>query len=670
MSMSWTPDTLGYGAVSDDYGQWSMGAGHKFEVTRNMPKDAPGDFDYMLGAPVPGEGPFFGRVPIRAASAGALASGDALPGMALPAASVSGDVTGENLVLVGLIDSSVNVAHRRFRTASGASRIEGAWIMDGAAAGGTPFGRHLTGAEITQAIATYGTHEDDLLAALDLTSATNSYRPTQLNRRASHGTHVADIAAGYPPEADRHDIRLAAVSLPVFAVQDTSGAGLLVPILAGIDYVYAVARGLSDAYGRAVPVVLNLSFGFRAGPANGTHVIERALRGAHAAYEADMAAKFAASAPVASLVSAGNGQLAQSHLQGQGKALDAVMRVQPDDRTSSFVEVWVPRGADKIRVTLTEPGQTARTLFFKDLDPADLPPARLLAPSDATDLAATAVARVSVQAPAAALPAQGDVATEPFWRLLIALGPSATDRADGLGVAHGDWAIRVVAKNVDGTKLDGGALFARIQRDEGLLGFARYGRQSYFSDPIYDAHRFEAGNGDLIVSDVGIGSPVTRNGTVSGTATNRPSASATDLIAVGAALWDTGGASAYSAAGTGDYNAPDLMAAADTSRVLPGILGAGSRGATPVALNGTSVAAPQATRLLAEALCTTPPASYPGFAPRDVLATMASVPTRPSPSRPERRSNTVIRSERVQAGVLPVPPTLTTSVTRGAVPKR
>lgn len=662
MAPTWREDPATYGDVTDGYGQWSMGAGHKFETTRDVPNDAPGDFNYMIGAPVAGGGAFFGRLPIRAASAGTLASGDTLPTITVPAIAKNPQVDADQLTLVGVIDTGINVAHRRFRTADGTSRVAGAWIMDAAHAGGTPFGRHLTGPEIADAVRDDGPDEDAIFNALDLTGGPG-YRPSPLNQRIAHGTHVADTAAGYPPEANRHDIQIAAVSLPVFAVQDTSGAGLSVPILAGISYVYANARALSQAYGRAVPVVLNMSFGFRAGAANGQHVIERALRAAHDAYVADMTSLYGTPAPVATTVSAGNGHLAQSFCTGGDKALTAALMIQPADRTASFVEIWVPAAAQRIKLTLTAPGGTAEVLNFRNLTPA-LPPAAQVwtdpAATGADAITAAATARVSVDTPAPG--------TEPIWRVLIALGPSADDRSDGLCVPHGAWHLHLNARDSNGTKLDGDTLFARIQRDEGLLGFARRGRQPYFTDAAYEASTFDPVTGDIAVTDTGT-SPIRRNGTVSGTATNPATASDSDVIAVGASRWDTGGASIYSAAGMDAASAPDLMATGDTSRVSPGILGAGSRGTAPVALNGTSVAAPQAARLLSQAIAATAPADYPAFSPRAWLAAQAATPTRPTAADPERPGSNVIRAERVQAGLLPVPRDLAGPIARGGLPK-
>ena len=66
------------------------------------------------------------------------------------------------------------------------------------------------------------------------------------------------------------------------------------------------------------------------------------------------------------------------------------------------------------------------------------------------------------------------------------------------------------------------------------------------------------------------------------------------------------GANAY-----GDERSPDMAAPADTSRVLRGILGAGSNSGSRVPLSGTSLAAPQVTRMLADFLSV--PANRPGF---------------------------------------------------------
>ena len=162
----------------------------------------------------------------------------------------------------------------------------------------------------------------------------------------------------------------------------------------------------------------------------------------------------------------------------------------------------------------------------------------------------------------------------------------------------GRWQIRVVDLAVPAGK----AIHAWVRRDETLPGFPPGGRQPYFDMASYE--RFDAFGRPLATDPTGTGSPVRRAGTLNGFA-----CSASPLVVAGM-VRSTGELADYSAQGPisppkgGSPNrpGPDAAAVSDDSLVLDGVLGAGSSSGSIVAMNGTSVAAPQVARNIANAL--------------------------------------------------------------------
>ena len=183
-------------------------------------------------------------------------------------------------------------------------------------------------------------------------------------------------------------------------------------------------------------------------------------------------------------------------------------------------------------------------------------------------------------------------------RLLIATAP--TEIAAGLTrdpAPAGLWQVEVTAPLAAGR-----SMHAWIQRDDPPRGYRNRGRQSYFDDPGYE--RFDALGGALDV-DPDAACVVRRAGSISGMATGP------GTVVVGAVRGPTGdelpspySASAISAvaAWPGAAHRPAGAARGDASRALPGILGAGARSGVRVAMNGSSVAAPQVSREIARRL--------------------------------------------------------------------
>ena len=489
----------------------------------------------------------------------------------------------EQPVIIGIVDDGTAICHDRFRLPGGRSRVDFAWIQDGDNADGkcVPFGAELMRHQIEEQIA--GTDdEDDLLRALGLADLRRSQQPNAF-KRASHGTAVLDLATGYGPEdsALAFQRRIISVQLPGLANWDGSGAGLAYFVGWGVSYILKRARLMARRlYGdsdRAIPVIINFSFGISGGPHDGSHVLEE--------YISRLMRKNggqSVSGPTEVVVAAGNGFLNRRHAstcadRGGRLTLSLPWRLGPGDRTSSFLEVWVPKTATDLRVQVAPPGGAPVLNWpMPDQTGMNQKPVELFLREDDPH---STVARLSFDD----LPNHTGKK-----RILLAVAPTDTD-----DVAHprpaapsGLWKVDVTANVAADQEIE-----AWVQREELPFGYPPRGGPSYLDDPANA--RFTVA-GDWAEED-SPGARVRRYGTMSGSATGELP------LVIGAYRDGDRRAALYSAAASATMSkSPDAMAVGDTSRALPGVLAAGNRSGSVVPFSGTSAAAPQIVRLLSE----------------------------------------------------------------------
>jgi hypothetical protein len=159
---------------------------------------------------------------------------------------------------------------------------------------------------------------------------------------------------------------------------------------------------------------------------------------------------------------------------------------------------------------------------------------------------------------------------------------------------------------------------AFIGRKSTLGGRRVLGRQSYFDDPLYV--RFEPNTLPRDYDQAISRSYVRRRSTLSGIATGEHS------FVIGGfrrALRQPDMPAGYTSSGPfwGGKRAPpapDLLVASEDSITCHGVLAAGTRSGCVVAMNGTSVAAPQFARWRADTIAAGPPITVPyvpNFAP-------------------------------------------------------
>lgn len=502
--------------------------------------------------------------------------------------------------VVGVIDHGIAFLHRQFRDSSGMPRVHRLWdqwlglppirseraVHDSElaspwkAGAGFGYGRWLE-AEAIRA-----------LGAFDERRAYAQLGCSLLQGARSHGTHVMDIAAGarYPlahPGADAADAAsrspIIAVQLPWFPAADVAGAGLGVNVLDALRFIVGSVAG--DAV-LARNVIVNLSDGAMAGSHNAGSVIEAAI---------DELIRHQRGLSL--VIAAGNGYEAAAHACGElspASPTNLTWRVLPDDRTESYLEVWVPEpGA--VELCLREPG-------------------------GAVVLELTSSGRRTwVQGSAglvlAAAYAAESVAIGNGQLFLVALRPSRSEQ--GGTVPHGDW--QVALRSLDGRshRFD-----AWIERDDPPFADAGPRRQSRF---VEAAPRH-----------------VCPRNTMNSLATGD------EPIVVGGYQWRDGRPAPYSAAAAKGEKGlrPTVAAPSDESAVLPGLRAAGNLGMTTVRMNGTSVAAPIVTRLLLNAAAAVAP---PGQVVenrtlREALKSVAELkPSKADPQRPDAQIDDALR---------------------------
>jgi hypothetical protein len=571
-------------------GQDGLGISHISEaldmlsqpVRRALAADAAGgEPSFELGAPMHPR-----AVPTKTIS---------LPSYTADPALVAKLASGAAAVVVAVIDDGIPFAHRNLRVKSGdGTRVEFCWLQSSEAnpAGPVPFGRELTRNAIDELVREHGPDEDAVyLRSGDMDPAAQGC--STIRHFATHGAHVLDAAAGRRFEDDAIDLdllRVIAVQLPAAVTADTSGYRKDAFILSAFHYIFErtdrfAATHLGSA-AASLPLIVNLSYGYTGGPHDGTDALEVAI-------SQMIAARQAQGKPTTLVMPSGNsfgerlnGEISSERIN-TGEVYPISWRLQPNDRTSSYLEIWLPKaeGTTRFQLSITDPSDT----------PA------LAGGNLALDSAAAAQA---ADEPALSRDVLcGDRAigrcviaryNARWTRVLIALAPTEPNDASLSGAPAGRWTIGLA--KIGGTDL-GAPIGCRIQRDFDPFGYLKGARQSYFDDPL-DERFGEDGAPSRVENPPA--AFVRRLGTLNGIATHR------HVAVVSGHYGDTGRATEYggcgrrrrpgSSAGPGDVQ---TSAVSDDSTAMRGVLAAGTRSGSVARLSGTSMAAPRVARSLA-----------------------------------------------------------------------
>jgi hypothetical protein len=293
---------------------------------------------------------------------------------------------------------------------------------------------------------------------------------------------------------------------------------------------------------------------------------------------------------------AGNNDLSRCHAElalAPGSVQTLNWRVLPDDWTESYLDIWMPGGGaagPPVQIAVTAP-DGARSGWIQAGAQLQLKIA-----------GNTVVAQVSFYPP---------LYVGPQAVVRISMAPTASPRAGVPLAMPGLWRISV--RNTG--HLPVSPIHTWIERDDAAPGYKRAGAQSYLDDPAYG--RYDDG-GRPIVND---NDPRTINSHVKRRHTLNAIASGGSPIVIGGfrhggkpehEAWS--GSSRGPALPPGRANGvpgwgPDAMYRSEDSPSHHGVLGAGTRSGSCVAMNGTSVAAPLAVRRIVDSIVSPSPSN-------------------------------------------------------------
>ncbi len=482
-------------------------------------------------------------------------------------------------VLTGVIDDVMGIANARFRDARTSTRIHHFWpqqIQSARAQDGRVFsGPQLTKTEIDARLVQAAT--DDQVDELAFTQALlgdqapgsaganltlldpTARRP--LAFRATHGTHVLDLAAGEAMEDAVQDRPILAVQLPAQATAETWGARLDHAILTGVQ---AILNWADSWPGGAAPCVINLSYGVQAGPKNGQAFLEREVARL-------IAARNAAGIVTRLVLPAGNSYRDKSRAEmdvANGAKGCVTWKVLPLDQSSNFVEIW---SETAVSVTLRDPSGAV-----------------VLSTDGPQDWRADGhlIGRLYAGAKSGAS------------NVTLALAGTLNHRQAKQVARAGAYQIEVSTASSQPV-----AVSVEVHRDETPNTQRRVSHQSYLTDAF--AYGYDAQTGRLEAPLAN--SALTRDGTLSAFAT----ASSEDAVYVVGGIFagdDPLVASRVSASAGGFVSRnPTGVAVSDDSLAHPGQLATGTFSGSVILQGGTSVACPQVARALVNAGGTLPP---------------------------------------------------------------
>lgn len=393
-----------------------------------------------------------------------------------------------------------------------------------------------------------------------------------IRRHVTHGTHIMDVATGFPNPAlarsahgsrtsERHNSPIIFVQLPRF-VAGTQVSGLLrAQVLDAAHYIASHRAGNKKG-------VINLSYGSNCGPHDGSSILERALDELIAGHKSANDEQ-----NLHIVVPSGNALdravHAQMHLRtGQSDTL--LWNIAPNDPSDSFLELWVPYprtgvnpAPSTIRVRALPPGGVP--------SPWVVPGASRRLVADGQTLALLIGAAIPCQSESGAM-------------LLLAVGPTEPGPSRPAS-PYGEWHIEV--ENISSGSL---LVNAWCERDDPVFGNEAGPRQAQFGSHIERtgtlnsiAHGretivvggFEAHDSAAAVSEGPIAS-------MSGTGPGR----------------DLPGRERHRSAAGIAKSGPEVLTPCELGLGTAGIAAAAVLSDDQVSLSGTSVAAAFYTRLL------------------------------------------------------------------------
>jgi len=513
--------------------------------------------------------------------------------------------------VVGVIDDGFGIFNTNFNDSTGRSRIRYFWNQNGdtsisqkITASSNPvsvdqfeYGYELNHTEIDAIRAKFG--DVNLPAAESSAYKTMNY--ASVAGEASHGTHVLDCAAGTLDDTNAkiwNDTAIIAVQVykENELSSDTSGRWLGVSMLDGIRYILdrvfrlpnfidSVFQNVIDSgtfqIGQASqtvvyrPVLINISYGNIAGPHNGSSILETAIdelieKQRNTLYPLDI------------FVSSGNHKQSKCHSCVHikaGKSQELSWRVYPDDRTPSFMELWLPESMFDFDESSLELRVCAPNEHYDDAQVIKLGECWSLKNQNENS-----------ECVVVGLPKSKNAAGD---RGMFLLATSSTFGNKNNAATPGVWKVFISNNSNASCEIN-----AWIERDDGTLNAMIAGRQSHFED---SEHSDLDSLGFPLLKDVPLNGRIRVEGTVNGIATGRN----TNVVA--SKTVDDERLTYYSGIGTEPVSSgllsrqssirmPNLTMWADDSNVNPGTIASGTYSGSRITLSGTSVASALATR--------------------------------------------------------------------------
>ncbi|MFT7576826.1 MAG: hypothetical protein ACI9XZ_003217, partial [Alphaproteobacteria bacterium] len=417
--------------------------------------------------------------------------------------------------------------------------------------------------------------------------------------RLTHGTHVMDLASGMGPfskdEKCVHEDGGKAATLtpqehPILAVQlpspvtaNTSGQMLASYVLQAVRTIMLWTDEIGEKYGQTdLPLVINFSYGYSAGPKDGSLFIEREID--RLIQERD--------APTVVVLPAGNNYLSRTTAKfklGKGgklkskeyeeKAKEIGWMIPPDDQTDNFVEIWVEDDTeDDAPISLELTGPSGEHITNIGLKEGSVKVLR----RDQSALAALYYDRTLNRQ------------NEKRHRYFLAVARTKKTDGDRAIAQCGEWKIKIT-NNRENNKL---TAWCHIQRDDTPGTYTRRGRQSYFDHEKAYGRDERTGDYSALMPKC----PITHEATINAIA------SGDETVVIGSVIddmldqqpWPPAEYSAQAHPAMQDK--PLASAITESGHALPGVMAAGTRSGSVVRMRGTSAAAPQAARLLADLL--------------------------------------------------------------------
>lgn len=494
--------------------------------------------------------------------------------------------------IIGVIDDGIPFMHRAFLDAQSKTRVSLCWLQAAQAdtSAAVPFGREVTNTQINDLRATHGNNEMAMYRASGAIDHKLPELGTALTHHATHGAHIAGIAAGNDSyvgaEAQPDEVQILAVQLPNTIAWDTSGIGKEMMMLSAIEYIFHRARAISEHYGvDEIPLVVNFSYGWSANRHDGGSSFEIAVE--------DLLVARKTVQPLTKLVMpTGNNFANDMHARLMGADMPdgrakLGWKLKPDDRTSSYLEIWLPPDIDPTdwQVTVTSPngsGLHTSTTIRVAADPAQTggDPRRFTE----LEVGGENIGQLSV-----------DKHRNTRWRIMLALVPTVPFAGEGRRSPAGLWTISIDTGNTPLSPSQ--AVDVWVQRDDDPTQLGTGGQQSQLValDPRTGQNLPTGHSNDRL--------PVVRGyGCINGIGTSPSTVRVAGYVQTTGKPSYYSGSSAIAALPDGSVisgpETPLISAVADQGLFRPGLPSIGVLSGSGARIVGTSAAAAAASRLI------------------------------------------------------------------------